>query len=54
MTIMVNVFTQLRTTREWNVDYDDPNWLNIAYNNEDRFMFRLRGLWRKYVRSIGC
>ncbi len=45
---------RLKDFGEWNVDYDDPNWLNIAYNNEDRFMFRLRGLWRKYVRSIGC
>lgn len=27
---------------EWNVDYDDLSWLNIAQNNEDKHFFRLR------------
>lgn len=33
--------------REWNVDYDDASWFDIAHNNEDRPFFRLRKLWRR-------
>ncbi len=45
---------RLKDFSDWNVNYDDPLWLNIASNNEDSRMFRLRRIWRSYVRGIGC
>ncbi len=44
----------LKDFNEWSVDYDDARWINIAYNNQDSKMYRLRKLWQRYVRSIGC
>ncbi|MCC8037393.1 MAG: hypothetical protein LIP02_04545 [Bacteroidales bacterium] len=35
------------------LDYNDPNWLLVAANNEDRPFFRLRRLWRKHVKGLG-
>lgn len=38
---------RLRDFHTWDVDYDDPNWLRVASNNEDHFFFRLRKAWRR-------
>lgn len=45
---------RLKDFDEWMVDYDDAHWINVACNNEDSLLYRARGLWRKYVRNIGC
>ncbi len=39
--------------KNWDVDYNDPIWLFVAMNNEDRRFFKLRKLWRKYVTGLG-
>lgn len=45
---------RLNDMEEWDVNYDDGRWLNIACNNEDKLMYKARALWRRYVRCIGC
>lgn len=44
---------RLRDFRNWDVDYNDPNWLFVAVNNEDRPFFRIRRLWRKFINGTG-
>ena len=41
---------RLRDFKKWDVDYTDLHWLDIASNNEDRPLFRLRRFWRKNFR----
>lgn len=38
---------RLRDFKEWDVDYNDPAWLQVSVENEDRRFFRARKLWRK-------
>lgn len=38
---------RLRDMKNWTVDYDDPNWMVVANNNQDRPFFRTRRLWQK-------
>lgn len=38
---------RLRDLKDWEVDYNDLNWLAIADNNQDRPFFKTRRLWRK-------
>lgn len=45
---------RLKDFNDWNVAYDDPQWINVAVNNQDNIMFHLRDFWRNYVRGIGC
>ncbi len=33
--------------REWNVDYDDHLWFDVAHNNEDKALFHSRKLWHR-------
>lgn len=44
---------RLSDMKNWDVDYNDPIWLFVAMNNEDRRFFKLRKLWRKYVTGLG-
>lgn len=37
---------------EWNVDYNDKRWMQIAENNEDKPFFWLRKFWRRHVSRI--
>lgn len=37
----------LRDLKDWDVDYADTSWLNVADNNEVRPFFGLRRLWRR-------
>lgn len=41
---------RLRDFKKWDVDYGDLHWLDVATNNEDRPLFRLRRFWRKNFR----
>ena len=43
---------RLRDVKEWEVDYDDPNWLYVSDNNEDVPFWKLREFWRKYVMGL--
>ena len=41
---------RFRDFKNWNVDYNDLSWLDIAANNEDRPFYRLRRFWQKHFR----
>lgn len=38
---------RLRDFKEWDVDYNDPSWMQVSIENEDRSFFHARRLWRK-------
>ncbi len=38
---------RLRDLKNWSVDYNDYRWLKIARNNEDKFWYPLRRLFRR-------
>lgn len=44
---------RLSDMKKWDVDYDDPIWMFIAMNNEDKRFFRLRKLWRRIITGTG-
>lgn len=44
---------RLRDFRNWDVDYNDSNWLFVAINNEDKPFFRVKRLWRKFINGMG-
>ncbi|MDE6073201.1 MAG: hypothetical protein K2F80_01210, partial [Muribaculaceae bacterium] len=44
---------RLADMEKWDVDYNDPHWLYVSFNNEDMPFFKLRRLWRKYVTGLG-
>lgn len=39
--------------KKWDVDYNDPIWMFISMNNEDKHFFHLRKLWRKLITGTG-
>lgn len=39
--------------KKWDVDYNNPLWLFISMNNEDKPFFRFRRLWRKLITGTG-
>lgn len=41
---------RIRDFKNWDVDYNDLHWLDIATNNEDRSFFKLRKFWRRNFR----
>ena len=43
---------RLSDFKEWNVDYGDPIWLDVANNNEDRPFFALRKFFRKHIAGL--
>ncbi len=38
---------RFRDMREWDIDYNDSTWFDIAANNEDNNFFRVRQFLRK-------
>lgn len=38
---------KIRDMKDWDVDYSDLRWLEVARNNQDRPFFRTRRLWRR-------
>lgn len=38
---------RIRDMKNWDVDYDDPVWMMVSRNNQDRPFFRTRRLWQK-------
>lgn len=43
---------RLRDVKNYRLDYNDPLWLRIADNNQDRPFFRLRRWWRKHLNAF--
>lgn len=43
---------RLRDFSKWDVDYEDMHWMSVAQNNQDKPLYRLRRLWRKYINGI--
>lgn len=37
---------------KWDVDYNDPHWLYVARNNEDKPLYHVKQFWRRYVSGI--
>ncbi|MDE7407769.1 MAG: hypothetical protein K2M76_05050 [Muribaculaceae bacterium] len=44
---------RLRDFHKWDVDINDPLWLFVSTNNEDKPFYRIKRLWRRYVNGIG-
>lgn len=44
---------RLRDIDRWDVDFNDPQWLYVAYNNQDKPFWRLKRFWRRYVNGEG-
>ncbi|MDE5808968.1 MAG: hypothetical protein K2H59_01645 [Muribaculaceae bacterium] len=44
---------RLADMESWDIDFNDPHWLYVSLNNEDRPFFKIRRLWRKYVTGFG-
>ncbi len=38
---------RLRDFKDWDVDYNDPAWMQVSIENEDRMFFHARRFWRK-------
>lgn len=44
---------QLKDMPNWDVDYNDHNWLYVAEVNEDKPFYNLRRIWHKMTKGIG-
>lgn len=42
---------RFRDIKNYNVDYNDKNWLNVRFYNEDRPFYRFRRFLKKHARS---
>lgn len=40
---------RLKGIQNWDVDFNDLQWLKVAHNNEDRRFFRLRKWWMRFA-----
>ena len=38
---------RIKDFKDWDVDYNDPVWIQVAMENEDTRFFRARRLWRR-------
>ena len=43
---------RLRDIANLIVDYNDPQWLYVAKDNEDKPFYNFKRFWRRYVRGI--
>lgn len=43
---------RLRDIDSWDVDFNDPIWLNISSCNQDTRFWRLRRFWRRYINGL--
>ena len=43
---------RLGDLRGWKVDYDDTDWLAVAYNNEDRRFYHMRRFWNRMTNVL--
>lgn len=42
---------RIRDMKDWDVDYSDLNWLDVARNNQDKPFYHTRRLWRRITGS---
>ena len=43
---------RLRDIQNWDVDFNDSQWLRVAVNNQDRPFYSLKRFWRRYVNGV--
>lgn len=43
---------RLEDMKNWDVDYNDPNWLFVAFNNADVPFWRIRRFWYHHIAGI--
>ena len=43
---------RLRDINSWDVDFNDPLWLNIKACNQDTRLWKLRRFWRRYIDGL--
>lgn len=43
---------RFRDMAQWDLDYDDNTWFDVAHNNEDRAFFRMRKLWNRLTGAM--
>ena len=43
---------RLRNIQNWDVDFNDPHWLRVAVNNQDKPFYQVKRFWRRYVNGI--
>lgn len=44
---------RLSDMKKWDVNYDDPIWMFVSMNNEDKPFYRFRRIWRKLITGTG-
>lgn len=44
---------RLKDIVNWDIDFNDPIWMYVAANNEDKPFFGIKRFWRKYVSGVG-
>lgn len=43
---------RLKDLSKWDVDYNDDNWIRVAHDNQDKPLWGVRRVWRKFINSI--
>lgn len=43
---------RLKGIQDWDVDFNDPEWLKVAVYNQDRPFYHLRRWWLKHVHGL--
>lgn len=43
---------RLRDIQNWEVDFNDSQWLRVAVNNQDRPFYSLKRFWRRYINGV--
>lgn len=43
---------RLNGVMDWDVDFNDPRWLEVARDNEDRPFYHTRRLWRRIIGKL--
>jgi len=44
---------RLKNITEWDIDFNDPVWMYVAVNNEDKPFYCIKRFWRKYISGVG-
>lgn len=44
---------RLQDIKDWDVDYNDIEWLFVAKNNQDRSFYRIKRFWRRVINGEG-
>ena len=44
---------RLQDIKDWDVDYNDKEWLFVAKNNQDRSFYRIKRFWHRVINGEG-